>query len=480
MFTNNRKNMTPIARRTFLKKTSQAGIVSVFSGLTIPGMITGKEINGNKLRGKIIKPVCQIKREIYVAYPKPRMAPITDMSYIGRGLKREETRSYMQSSDWSESIQRRISEDNGRTWSDWTSVPKETQRLGEYTQSGGASQSGSGPFDPVSGMLIKPVFQRIFQGVPQVALQQIWKDNRYFWDHGFYQLSADNGKTWGDAFQLKYEDGADFNPSDWGKNEFLWRNEMYIGNAVVLKNGTVIICATVPVLYNDAEDMRYPSIFPNNYREGCVAGAMCFVGKWNKTKMNYDWKNSNSVFLPRQVSSRGLVEIDLSELKNGNLLMIMRGSNAGLDITKSPGRKWFSVSSDGGLTWSDVRDMRFDTGEQFYSPATIHKMIRSSKNNKLYWIGNINNVPPNGNSPRYPLQIVEVNEKDPCFIKDTVTVIDDRDPARDSEFLQLSNFSLLEDRETKNMEIYLTRLGENGGGPDIWTANSYKYMLYFK
>jgi len=64
-------------------------------------------------------------------------------------------------------------------------------------------------------------------------------------------------------------------------------------------------------------------------------------------------------------------------------------------------------------------------------------------------------------------------------MKNTVTVIDDRDPEKDSEFLQLSNFSLLEDRETKNMEIYLTRLGENGGGADIWTANSYKYTLFF-
>jgi len=144
----------------------------------------------------------------------------------------------------------------------------------------------------------------------------------------------------------------------------------------------------VPVTYDDAIDMKYPSIFPNNYREVCVAGAMCFVGKWNK-------------------------------------------------------------------------------------------IIRSSKNNKLYWIGNINNVPPNGNSPRYPLQIVEVDEKNPSFIKETVTVIDDRNPSRDSEFLQLSNFSLLENRETNNMELYLTRLGENGGGPEIWTANSYKYFLYF-
>lgn len=63
--------------------------------------------------------------------------------------------------------------------------------------------------------------------------------------------------------------------------------------------------------------------------------------------------------------------------------------------------------------------------------------------------------------------------------KNTLTVIDDRDPAHDSEFLQLSNFSLLEDRETKNMEIYLTRIGEAGGGADNWTANAYKYTLIF-
>jgi hypothetical protein len=471
--------MKSIVRRTFLKKTSKAGIVALLGAWTFPGLLSWEIGNDSILSRKKHKPICKVRKELYVAYPKPGMAPITSMSYVGSGMNREEIRSFMQSSDWSESAQRRTSENNGRSWSDWMPVPKQTQTLGQFTQSGGENQNGSGPFDPVSGRLIKPVFQRIFEGVPQVALKEIWKGNRLFWDHGFYQLSADNGKSWGEAFQLKYEDGADFNPVDWGNREFLLRNEMYIGNAVALKNGSVIICATVPVPYKDAEDMKYPSIFPNNYREGCVAGAMCFVGRWNKTKMNYNWEKSNSVFLPRQVSSRGLVELDLSELKNGNLLLIMRGSNAGLDIAKTPGRKWFSVSRDCGLTWSEVKDMRYDTGEQFYSPATIHKTIRSSKTGKLYWVGNINNVPPNGNSPRYPLQIAEVDENGPSFRKNTVTVIDDRDPERDSEFLQLSNFSLLEDRETKNMEIYLTRLGENGGGADIWTANSYKYTLFF-
>ena len=69
--------------------------------------------------------------------------------------------------------------------------------------------------------------------------------------------------------------------------------------------------------------------------------------------------------------------------------------------------------------------------------------------------------------------------EEPSFKKDTVTVIDNRDPEQDSEHLQLSNFSLLENRETQEMEVYLTRLGERGGGPDIWTADACKYTLIF-
>ncbi len=471
--------MTSIARRTFLKKGSSAGLTLMAGAYLLPEYLFSRTGNGDNLPKKANRSVCKVKKEIYVAFNQPRKAPMVTMSYIGKGLRREEFRSFMQSNDWNESLNKRTSDDNGHSWSGWVTEPKQAETKGQFTLSGGAFQSGSVPFDPVSGQLIKPVFQRIFQGIPQVALKEIWKGNRLFWDHGFYQLSGDDGKTWGEAHQLKYEEGPDFDPSDWGRQEYLRKNEMYIGNSIVLKNGSVIICATVPVLYRDEEDEKNPSIYPNNYREGCVAGAICFVGSWNKAKGDYDWDKSNTIFLPRRLSTRGLTELDISELTNGNLLMIMRGSNAGLDISKSPGRKWFSVSKDGGHTWKQVQDMRYDTGEPFYSSATISKTIRSSRTGKLYWVGNITNEPPKGNSPRYPLQIVEVDELEPSFKKETVTVIDDRVPGHDSEFLQLSNFSLLEDRETTNIEIYLTRLGENGGGADIWTANAYKYTRSF-
>lgn len=420
--------------------------------------------------------LCKIQKEIYVAYTEPRKAPITNMSYMGLGLNREETRSYMQSSDWNEGIMKRISKDNGQTWSEWTLTPKQKQIFGDYTES---LNYGSVFFDSNSKKLIRTVFQRILKGTPQSALSATWKGKKLFWDHGFYQLSDDNGITWSQKHQLKYENGADFNVDNWGEKDFLYNNEMYIGNLIILKNGTLVISATVPVPYHDDEDEKYPSIFPNNYREGSVAGAMCFIGKWNKLERKYEWIKSNAVFLPRKISSRGLVELDISELKNGNLLLIMRGSNAGLNIIESPGRKWYSISTDGGLTWSPIKDLRYDTGEQFYSSATYHKTIRSSKTGKLYWIGNINNTPADGNYPRYPLQIVEINEDEPSLKKSTVTIIDDRSVS-EPELVQLSNFSILEDRVTKNIEIYLTRLGENGGGADIWTANSYKYTLYMK
>lgn len=467
-----------ITRRSFLKKGSLTGAASIAGIGAIPKVLCGS--NAKKHDSKSASsPICEVKKEVYVPSPEPRVGTSVSMTYIGRKLRRQEVRSLIRSSDWHDTVRRRMSEDNGKNWTDWELVYEEAPTQRDFTQSGGPSQRGTGPYDPVSGRLIKPVFQRVIKGDPKVAMKEIWSGNRLFSDHGFYQLSADDGRSWGKAHQLMYEDGPEFDPGNWGDEVFFRTNEMYIGRAIAVSNGTVIISSTIPVPYRDEEDEKLPSVFPNDYREGCVAGAICFVGRWNDERKDYDWKKSKPVFLPRSMSTRGLVELDLSELTDGSLLLIMRGSNTGLDPVKYPARKWFSVSRDGGLNWSEVSDIRYDTGEKLYSPASISRTIRSTKTGRLYFMGNIPDVPPDGNSPRYPLQMVEIDEDGPSFKKDTVTVIDDRDPNRDSEHLQLSNFSLLEDRETHDMEVYLIRLGENGGGPDIWTADAYKYTLLF-
>ncbi len=333
-------------------------------------------------------------------------------------------------------------------------------------------------FDPASRRTIEMIFQRVFLGEPGDILKQYWKGDKKFFDHMSYRLSADDGRTWTAQRQLVYESGASFDSNNWANPAYLHSNEMYGSyDVTLLRNGQIAYPVAFRIPYEEDEDDRKIRASVPKYASpepGYVGGVSCFFGKWNKTKKDYDWSRSSPVFVPLRVSTRGLSEPSVAELKDGTLLLVMRGSNDGLDPVEYPGRTWMSVSKDGGKNWSPVTDLRYDTGEQFYSPSSFSKMIRSRKTRKLYWIGNISRKPPKGNRPRYPLYIAEVDEKIPALKKSTLTVVDDRSP-EDTEAVQFSNFSLLENRKTLNLEIFLSRFGEK---PDnTFSANAYKYIL---
>jgi hypothetical protein len=102
-------------------------------------------------------------------------------------------------------------------------------------------------------------------------------------------------------------------------------------------------------------------------------------------------------------------------------------------------------------------------------------MIRHSVTKKLYWFGNICMTPPSGNSPRYPLVLAEVDETTAALKRSTVTAIDDRQPGQGD--VQFSNFALLENRETHELELYLTTYGQEPNSDDWASADSYKYTL---
>ena len=122
--------------------------------------------------------------------------------------------------------------------------------------------------------------------------------------------------------------------------------------------------------------------------------------------------------------------------------------------------------------------MRFDTGEACNSPASISKTFRHARTGWLYFVGNITPGPTKGNGPRYPLYVAQIDERTATIRRDTMTLIDDRDPDRDSEHLQLSNFCILQDRESDDVEIYLARLGCKGGTPDVvFEADAFRYTL---
>jgi hypothetical protein len=172
------------------------------------------------------------------------------------------------------------------------------------------------------------------------------------------------------------------------------------------------------------------------------------------------------------------MEPEVAELADGRLLVVWRGSTHGWDgsVAKLPGRKFFSVSFDGGRTLTPPAVWKYDDGSDFYSPSSYHRVIRHSVTGKLYWLGNISDTPPSGNSPRYPLVLAEVDEAKAALKKGTVTVIDDRQAGQPAQ-IQFSNFSLLEDRETHQLELRLTTYGQEPDPADWATADNYKYFL---
>ena len=118
-----------------------------------------------------------------------------------------------------------------------------------------------------------------------------------------------------------------------------------------------------------------------------------------------------------------------------------------------------------------------DDREVIYSAATISRFIRSQKNGRLYWVGNIAPHTAYGNFPRYPLNIAEVDEKLGVLKKDTLAIVDTKREGETDE-VQLSNFFIFEDRETGNLEITLCKVGQFNTDKKLkYDCESWKYDI---
>lgn len=345
----------------------------------------------------------------------------------------------------------RYSDDNGRTWSE----PKELEALAQLENGIKRTYHRGGYLDPATGRYIS------------IRNEGIFPDENYNADicmrslQLYYRVSEDGGRSF-IIDEPIIQKGAEFDSEHPLPGVWKGKNSVMLGDfgcrPVTLQDGTILIpCQIAPV---DA-DGNYCN--PGNgytYHEAAV-----LIGRWSAGK-KLEWELSEILHSDPKKSTRGLLEPTLGILEDGSVIMIMRGSNE-IMLSRNPdkaaqvpglgGYKWYSISRDGGRTWNRAEAWGYDTGELFYSPSACSELLTHS-NGKRYWIGNISPPPTEGNSPRYPLQIGEVDITTGKLVKKSCRIIDDRRPGEPGN-ITLSNFYAREDRETGEIVLHMPRLG---------------------
>lgn len=210
--------------------------------------------------------------------------------------------------------------------------------------------------DPLRNHDVRCDFQGVFVGTGPEALAAWWQGEESCFDHGFYCVSRDMGRTFTRPRLLRYEEGDDLDETDWGRPGYLKRNGMYGGyNAILTRAGKRLypFCCRATVSASGGEQT--------------TCGVRCMIGTWDWATEDYAWEVSSTVAVPLEWSGRGLMEPAIAGLADGRLVLAPRGSTdaeklfcpqGDIKVTR-PGRHWMTVSEDGGYTWGQVRDWRY-------------------------------------------------------------------------------------------------------------------------
>ncbi len=395
--------------------------------------------------------------------------------------------------DYASGVFTRVSKDNGKTWSEWeTQFDDDSEgRHGKIEGSPDGDELlggvGVGQYHAASGCMIGSGSTHYYLKGHNVGYFAMWeKGEDNFRTHAYFAFKRPGGEIVRRMFEFE-EGGADYDPEKYRDPAFINKNRALSGGITMLSDGDFAVELWVEMNLC----CKMAGVDVNTYFPSCPNlqfGLVYARGHWNPEKEDFEFTYSTPIMLSDVQSSRGMMEPALQILPNGRWLVVFRGSNMSYDVwntrinPKAPSFKWYTFSDDGGKTFVPPMPWHFDTREVVYSPASMGRFFRPKKNGKLYWIGNIIDEPwkIDGNDPRNILQICQVNEEYGYLIKDTLTVIDG---LRDGQTgVELSNFGLLEDKETLDLHMTITKINFNGKIQEDgnWYSEAWEYTVTFE
>lgn len=275
---------------------------------------------------------------------------------------------------------------------------------------------------------------------------------QWYWYYLRYRVSTDGGRTY--LFDEPIiQRGDEYSPQHPIDGVHIGRNCFFLGDSgcrpIRTREGTVLVPMQMPPLDPDGDGFYNPG------GGWYWLDSMVLIGRWTED-CHITWDASEPIKGDGNRTSRGLYEPTLAQLPDGNILCVMRGSNGGPQDSSCelPSYKWVSVSQDGGYTWSKPEGWTYSDGEPFFSPASMSELFTHS-NGSIFWLGNLSEENCCANNPRWPLVIGQVDPETHGLIRESVLVIDTKQP--EEEEVNLSHWHAFEDRETGNIVIPMSR-----------------------
>jgi len=377
-------------------------------------------------------------------YQKP-----TGLGMIRLGVDKKPIRSWTRS--WEELIKNAgYSPDNGRTWQ----AMKVSPRFDNDLPRGYRRVPFTPWLDPINGNIMVLLSCMDTPGKDPNAHEPNWQ-----WYHYYLRcrVSTDGGRTY--LFDEPIvQQGKEYSPKHPIEGVYTGKNCYMLGDRgcrpIRTRKGTVLVPIQRWPLNPNGKGLYKPSSAGWYWLE-----SMILIGRWTEDN-HIVWDASEPIKGDADRTSQGLYEPTLAELPDGKILCVMRGSNGGPrdQSFQWPSHKWVSVSEDGGYTWSEPKPWAYSDGKPFFSPASMSQLFTHS-NGRIYWIGNLSERNCRGMHPRWPLVTGEVDPKTHGLIRESVLVIDRKQP--DEEGVNLSHWHSFEDRETRDIVIPMARASKD-------------------